>query len=127
MNPPRKPTIGTSGPPGHANLEEDQLERELDEALLETFPASDPIAITSEDERDEPDDKVDEALEDTFPASDPPAPAQPGKNRAATSGRRRAVRRRHGSRAFSWKTGLEMGHSPPSLALEANLYSGGLP
>lgn len=53
MNPPRKPTIGTSGPPGHANLEEDQLERELDEALLETFPASDPIAITSEDERDE--------------------------------------------------------------------------
>jgi len=50
MNPPRKPTIGTSGPPGHANLEEDQLERELDEALLETFPAS-----------------------------DPPAPAQPGK------------------------------------------------
>ena len=100
MNPPRKPTIGTSGPPGHANLEEDQLERELDEGAAGDLPASDPIAITSEDERDEPTAKVDEALEDTFPASDPPAPAQPGKNRAATSGRRRAVRRRHGSRAF---------------------------
>jgi len=78
-----KPRIGTSGEPGHGALTEDALERELDEALQETFPASDPIAITQEDE-DEParsseEDRVDQALEDTFPASDPPAPAHPGK------------------------------------------------
>mgnify|MGYP006183379017 CR=1 FL=1 len=62
---------------GDADLDrEDQVEHELDEALAETFPASDPIAINPE-----PDDDpaVDRALKDTFPASDAPAPAQPGK------------------------------------------------
>ncbi|OZI39073.1 hypothetical protein CEG14_05960 [Bordetella genomosp. 1] len=81
MNAPTRPRVGTSGEPGHDNLKEDAVERDLDEALLETFPASDPIAIRSEDDdRDEKrDEAVDQALDDSFPASDPPAPTQPGK------------------------------------------------
>jgi len=39
------PSIGTASKPGHAHLREDPAERELDEALMETFPASDPIAV----------------------------------------------------------------------------------
>ncbi|CAP41893.1 hypothetical protein [Bordetella petrii] len=80
MNTPVKSGVGTSSAPGHADLKEDPIERELDEALEDTFPASDPIAITPEEapQRDS-DAAIDEALEDTFPASDPPAPVRPGK------------------------------------------------
>ena len=54
-------------------VDEDQVEHELDEALAETFPASDPIAVHPEPETDEA--RVDRALKDSFPASDPAAPA----------------------------------------------------
>ena len=57
-------------------VDEDQVEHELDEALAETFPASDPIAISPEPDEDR---AVDRALKDSFPASDPAAPAQPHK------------------------------------------------
>lgn len=57
-------------------VDEDQVEHELDEALAETFPASDPIAISPELDEDR---AVDRALKDSFPASDPVAPAQPHK------------------------------------------------
>jgi hypothetical protein len=57
-------------------VDEDQVEHELDEALAETFPASDPIAISPEPDEDR---AVDRALKDSFPASDPVAPAQPHK------------------------------------------------
>lgn len=57
-------------------VEEDQVEHELDEALAETFPASDPIAINPEPD-DDP--RVDRALKESFPASDAVAPAQPHK------------------------------------------------
>lgn len=77
MTPPTRPRVGTSGAPGHDNLVEDEVERDLDEALMESFPASDPIAITPEEDR--PDEHIDQSLEDSFPASDPSAPAQPGK------------------------------------------------
>ncbi|SAI68862.1 Uncharacterised protein [Bordetella ansorpii] len=63
--------------------EKDPLERELDDALDDTFPASDPVSIDTgkdpEDRKTGHDQSVDEALEDTFPASDPAAPSQPGK------------------------------------------------
>lgn len=62
--------IGTSSEPGHGKLKkEDAQERELDEALDDTFPASDPVALTPEPDED----KVDEGLAETFPASDPVA------------------------------------------------------
>ncbi len=77
MTSPNRPRLGVSGAPGHEELREDSVERDLDEALMETFPASDPISITPEEDRPEP--EIDEALEESFPASDPPAPAQPGK------------------------------------------------
>ncbi|HEY9271917.1 MULTISPECIES: hypothetical protein [Achromobacter] len=57
-------------------VDEDQVEHELDEALAETFPASDPIAISPEPDEDR---AMDRALKDSFPASDPVAPAQPHK------------------------------------------------
>ena len=57
-------------------MDEDQVEHELDEALAETFPASDPIAINPEPD-DDP--RVDRALKESFPASDAAAPAQPHK------------------------------------------------
>ena len=53
-------------------MDEDQVEHELDEALAETFPASDPIAVHPEPETDEA--RVDRALKDSFPASDPARP-----------------------------------------------------
>jgi len=83
MSPARKPNpappVGTSAEPGHQRLTEDPVERSLDEALQETFPASDAIAVSPEPE---PADEVDEALKETFPASDPVAvgagkPARP--------------------------------------------------
>ena len=68
-------------------------DRELDDALEDTFPASDPPALTNpssftgaEDVRSEKeqdassealDAELDEALEETFPASDPPALTNP--------------------------------------------------
>jgi len=79
MNTKPKPPVGTSGAPGHDALAEDPQERELDEALAETFPASDPIAVRADGDGPTDSREVDKALEDTFPASDPPAPAQPGK------------------------------------------------
>ncbi len=57
-------------------VDEDQVEHELDEALAETFPASDPIAINPEPDEDH---RVDRALKESFPASDAVAPAQPHK------------------------------------------------
>ncbi len=79
--PARTSSIGTSSEPGHDKLHEDELERELDEALDDTFPASDPVAVTSDPDhaRQADRDKVDKALKDTFPASDPAAPASKGK------------------------------------------------
>lgn len=58
-------------------VDEDHIEHELDEALADTFPASDPVAIPSDPDADEK--RVDRALKESFPASDPVAPAQPGK------------------------------------------------
>ncbi|KRC68868.1 hypothetical protein D3C87_794370 [compost metagenome] len=58
-------------------VDEDRVEHDLDEALADTFPASDPVAIKPEP--DEDDRKVDRALKESFPASDPVAPAQPHK------------------------------------------------
>ncbi len=58
-------------------VDEDQVEHDLDEALADTFPASDPIAIRPEP--DEDDARVDRALKESFPASDPVAPATPQK------------------------------------------------
>ena len=58
-------------------VDEDQVEHDLDEALAETFPASDPIAIRPDP--DDEDKQVDRALKESFPASDPAAPAQPRK------------------------------------------------
>lgn len=71
-----------SGKPGDpANY----TEREIDESLEESFPASDPPSFSgttgnevppSDDapEKSQPtEDEIDQALEDSFPASDPPA------------------------------------------------------
>lgn len=57
-------------------VDEDQVEHDLDEALAETFPASDPIAINPEHDDDS---RVDRALKESFPASDAAAPALPHK------------------------------------------------
>ncbi|WP_263914671.1 hypothetical protein [Achromobacter sp. 79A6] len=57
-------------------VEEDQVEHDLDEALAETFPASDPVSISPEPD-DDP--RVDRALKESFPASDATAPTQPHK------------------------------------------------
>ncbi|MEI2418178.1 hypothetical protein V8Z80_18520 [Orrella sp. JC864] len=72
--------IGTSSEPGHGKPKEDAVERELDEALEDTFPASDPVAVTHDPDHaaQAERDKVDKALKDTFPASDPP-PTTPRK------------------------------------------------
>ncbi|WP_144631089.1 hypothetical protein [Bordetella genomosp. 13] len=73
----------TDSKPRSGTAEKDPVERELDDALEDTFPASDPISIDAgkdaENRKTGHDQRVDEALEDTFPASDPVAPAQPGK------------------------------------------------
>ena len=58
-------------------VEEDLVEHELDEALAETFPASDPIAVHPDPDDDEK--RMDHALKESFPASDPAAAAQPSK------------------------------------------------
>ncbi len=71
--------IETNGKPGDPK---EYTEREVDESVEETFPASDPPAhsgITgdepppAEKKRQPTEEEIDEALEDTFPASDPPA------------------------------------------------------
>lgn len=58
---------------------DERVEGELDKALDDTFPASDPAApvAPNADAQDGEEDALDEALEESFPASDPPAPAQP--------------------------------------------------
>ena len=66
---PAAPAVGTSSSPGHTQLKEDPIERDLDEALQETFPASDPIAVAHERKAGEA--ELDEAVKETFPASDP--------------------------------------------------------
>ena len=74
-----KPSVGTSSEPGHTNLKEDAVERELDEALMDTFPASDPLPLSPGSDTKSEDAQVDEALQETFPASDPTSPAQSHK------------------------------------------------
>src|SRR3546814_14246512 len=99
MNTPVKSGVGTSSAPGHTDLKEDPIERELDEALADTFPASDPIAVTPEDAPQRaPDAAISEPPEDTSPASDPPAPARPGMGSAAQTAARhlRTDERRRG-------------------------------
>ncbi|SIT24757.1 hypothetical protein [Achromobacter sp. MFA1 R4] len=73
------PKTGKSEKKGKVSTpaEEDHVEHELDEALADTFPASDPVAIPSNPDAD--DKRVDRALKESFPASDPVAPAQPSK------------------------------------------------
>jgi hypothetical protein len=77
------------------------LDQRLDEALEESFPASDPPSLTrapksegdpaadareesareeSARERKHLSEKLDEALEETFPASDTPSLVQPGRS-----------------------------------------------
>lgn len=61
----------------------DYIEREVDESLEDTFPASDPPAFSGITGNEPPpagpektapsEEEIDEALEDSFPASDPPA------------------------------------------------------
>jgi len=72
---------GTQAPhrPESPTKQDERVEGELDKALDETFPASDPAATVapSADAPDGEEDALDEALEESFPASDPPAPAQP--------------------------------------------------
>lgn len=53
--------------------DEDTVERDLDEALEETFPASDPVSIDTGKPPPPPkhDKPLDKGLEETFPASDP--------------------------------------------------------
>lgn len=101
MTPPTRPSVGTSGAPGHDDLEEDVVERDLDEALMETFPASDPISITPEEDRP---DQVDEALEESFPASDPRRRSSPARNKP------RARSRCDGPWSF-WPIPLEIGEA----------------
>ncbi|CAJ50330.1 hypothetical protein [Bordetella avium] len=49
-------TASTQSPRSdQGELAEDGLERDLDNALIQTFPASDPVSITPEDERPEED------------------------------------------------------------------------
>lgn len=62
-----------------------RLETALDEALDETFPASDPLPPTApldeeKAERAELEEALDEALDDTFPASDPVSYTLPHKD-----------------------------------------------
>lgn len=65
----------------------DAEEAGLDEALEETFPASDPIppdagkALHPQPPQDKREDMLDEALDDTFPASDPVALNAPHRKR----------------------------------------------
>lgn len=60
--------------------EQEHKEKVLDEAIEETFPASDPISPDSgkdpvgkkkAGQEDAQEEELDDALEDTFPASDP--------------------------------------------------------
>jgi len=74
-----QPKIGTSSAPGHTHLKESRVERELDEALMDTFPASDPPAVSMPHASSAAEDEVDEAIQESFPASDPGAVAQPRK------------------------------------------------
>ena len=43
---PRHPGSASGPPPQPAKPTKDQLERKLEEGLEETFPASDPVAVT---------------------------------------------------------------------------------
>jgi hypothetical protein len=69
-----------SQPKGPAQTEE-RGEQQLDRALDDTFPASDPPTAVNPDSdaEDALEDELDDALDDTFPASDPPSTTQPGE------------------------------------------------
>lgn len=64
----------------------DHQERLIDEAVDETFPASDPISpdtgkgVNKQIPEDELEADLDDALDDTFPASDPVSIATPHKD-----------------------------------------------
>lgn len=57
----------------------DHVEQRIDDALDDTFPASDPPAAVTPDavKEKQQEDALDDALDDSFPASDPPAAIQP--------------------------------------------------
>lgn len=70
--------VQDNGKPG----DPDYTEREVDESVEESFPASDPPALSgitgavkpaTEGDAPHTDADVDEALEESFPASDPPS------------------------------------------------------
>lgn len=72
------PGKGKSPQPDTPTQQDDQSE--LDGALKDSFPASDPPGVTpgAESQNGE-EDALDEALDESFPASDPPSPVQPGE------------------------------------------------
>ena len=73
ITPAAKAASSSPKPTSVPDLNQDRVERELDEALRESFPASDPIAVNPEAQ----DDGLDEALDGSFPASDPASPPVP--------------------------------------------------
>ncbi len=67
-----------------AVIDDGSAQAAVDEAVAESFPASDPQAPSVPRARQEAeeakalvDEALDDALDDTFPASDPPAMTQP--------------------------------------------------
>lgn len=66
--------------PENPRQSSEHVEEQLDNALDDTFPASDPPAPVTPDSTSQKrqEDALDEALEDSFPASDPPSTTQPG-------------------------------------------------
>ena len=75
-----KPEKGTSPQPETPTQQEERIEGGLDEALEDSFPASDPVGVTPDAvSHDGEEDALDEALDESFPASDPPSPVQPGE------------------------------------------------
>lgn len=71
----KEPTANPQSPSQQNERGEDQLDKALDD----TFPASDPpAAVTPESNAEkETEEALDDALDDTFPASDPPSTTQP--------------------------------------------------
>src|SRR5690606_27918551 len=70
----------TPNHPGQQKKPAKHAEKKLDEAIEDTFPASDPVppdagkpsgGVKKVSQEDEQENELDDALEDTFPASDP--------------------------------------------------------